>query len=147
MTQLTVVHSSNSEAHSLDQHVQAYRPPLLPQAELTVSPSVLSETLLVCRPYRRRGHRTPWVEALQVWTDMQKKQKIPHTMDTTHVQKGTAKHKNPKPNSNYTQKYDPARTYYGLTEHNAVLSGTYTSLSETVTLSSQTKSLNTVLID
>jgi hypothetical protein len=45
-------------------------------------------------------------------------------MDTTHVQQHTAKHKNSKPNTNYTQKYDPASTHYGLTGHNAVLSGT-----------------------
>ena len=41
--------------------------------------------------------------------------------DTTHVQQRTPKCKNLKPNSNYTQQYDPASIHYGLTELNAVL--------------------------
>jgi len=68
----------------------------------------------------------PEVEALHVSADMSKK-KIPHTVaqiDKTHTQQGKAKYENPKSNSNYTQKYDPASTHYGLAEHNTMLSGT-----------------------
>ena len=75
MTQLTVIHSSTSEEHSLDQHVQVCLPPLLPQEKPPVLPYVLSKTELVSRPCRHHGHWTLRVEALQVWADNAKHEK------------------------------------------------------------------------